>query len=186
MNLYPDPIQPFRPVDFQVKRAELPFEILGHHRLRRQAFVTEQKLFPDDRDANDATAIPIVAVSCLLGDPDEVMGAVRIHETEPGLWWGSRLCVASHLRGDAQLGGELIRFAVGTACGEGCTRFLAHVQARHIRLFERLRWQTLGTLTLHGLPHALMQADLAHYPPVTCPAFRHLPPVLASPERDLR
>ncbi len=184
MSLYTDPIDPFRPADFQVKRAELPFEILGHHRIRHQAFVAEQKIFPnDDRDDNDDIAIPIVAVSCLLGDPDEVMGTVRIHEPEPGHWWGSRLCVASHLRGAAHLGAELICFAVRTANAEGCTVFRAHVQLQNVRLFERLGWRTLGTLGLHNLPHALMQADLARYPPLDLPTLRHLPPIRHHAER---
>ena len=183
MSLYTDPIDPFRPADFQVKRAELPFEILGHHRLRRQAFVTEQQIFSaDDRDANDEIAIPIVAISCLLGDPDEVVGAVRIHETDSGHWWGSRLCVASHLR-SAHLGIELISFAVRTASAEGCTDFRAHVQSRNVGLFERLGWRTLGALTVHDRSHALMQADLAHYPPLDLPTRRHLPPPADLSER---
>jgi putative N-acetyltransferase (TIGR04045 family) len=187
MNLYPDPIAPFRPADFQVKRARLAHEILGHHRLRREAFCLEQRLFADsDRDAVDATAIPIVAISCLLGDPDEVMGAVRIHEPGPGLWWGSRLCVASHLRGAAHLGAELIRFAVRTASAEGCDRFLAHVQLQNVGLFERLHWHRLGERALHGLPHALMQADLAHYPPLDASTIRHLPPVATRPTVERR
>ena len=182
MNLYPDRIDPFRPADFQVKRAQLPHELLGHHRLRREAFCTEQRLFAhDDRDAIDSVAIPIVAVSCLLGAPDEVMGAVRIHEPEPGRWWGSRLCVDSHLRGTAQLGAELIRFAVSTATAEGCDRFLAHIQLQNLLLFERLHWHERGRVTLHGLPHALMQADLAHYPPLDLPTVRHLPPLASHP-----
>ncbi len=180
MNLYTDPIDPFRPADFRVKRAEHGFEILGHHRLRREAFIAEQRIFEtDDRDRCDEVAIPIVAVSCLLGDADEVVGAVRIHEPEPGLWWGSRLCVASHLRGAAHLGAELIRFAVSTANAEGCTPFLAHVQVQNLRLFERLHWRTLDTMTLHGRTHALMQADLARYPPLALPVTRHLPPIAA-------
>ncbi len=182
MNLYTDPIIPFRPADFQVKRAEMPFEILGHHRLRHRTFVIEQCLFEsNDRDANDDVAIPIVAVSCLLGDPDEVMGAVRIHEPSAGHWWGSRLAVASHLRGGAQLGAELIRFAVGTAHAEGCTSFRAHVQSQNVPLFERLAWRTVDELVLHGRPHALMQADLSRYPPISLPTIRHLP--LVSPAR---
>ena len=182
MNLYPDPIAPFRPADFQVKRAETPGEILGHRRLRHQAFVLEQRVFPDhDRDPVDDVAIPIVAISCLLGDPDEIMGAVRIHEPEPGTWWGSRLCVASHLRGSAHLGAELIRFAVCTANAEGAACFHAHVQAQNVRLFERLHWQTLDRITLHGLPHHLMRADLDRYPPLSLPIIRHLPPIARDP-----
>jgi hypothetical protein len=33
-------------------------------------------------------------------------------------------------------------------------------------LFKRLHWTSLSTLDIHGRPHHLMQADLAHYPPI--------------------
>jgi hypothetical protein len=36
-------------------------------------------------------------------------------------------------------------------------------------MFEALHWRALDTCTLHGLQHALMQADLAHYPPAASP-----------------
>jgi putative N-acetyltransferase (TIGR04045 family) len=54
---------------------------------------------------------------------------------------------------------------VSSAHARGCTLFLAHVQAQNRPLFERLHWRHLRDLTLHGRPHALMQADLHHYPP---------------------
>jgi putative N-acetyltransferase (TIGR04045 family) len=183
MSLYCDPIAPFRPADFQVKRAESGFEVLGHHRLRHQAFVTEQGLFAQsDRDGVDEIAIPIVAVSCLLGDPDEVMGTVRIHEAGDGLWWGSRLAVSARQRGGLDLGAALIRFAVGTARAEGGTSFRAHVQLGNVALFERLHWRTLEIVELHGRPHALMEADLAWYAPIALRCVRHLPPL--SRQRD--
>ena len=43
---------------------------------------------------------------------------------------------------------------------------LATVQAANQALFESLHWRTLRSLDLHGRPHVLMRADLAHYPPV--------------------
>ena len=87
----------------------------------------------------------------------------------PGLWWGSRLAVRRAFRQSSQLGTELIRLAVSSAHALGCREFLAHVQAQNVPLFERLHWQVLDEMVLHGRVHALMRADLVHYPPCDTP-----------------
>ncbi len=100
------------------------------------------------------------------GQPDAVIGTVRIH-TEPGdLWWGSRLAVAATHRTVGNIGPALIKLAVSTAHARGCRRFHAHVQSRNELLFRRMHWQRLDEVELHGMPHALMQADLDWYPPI--------------------
>ncbi len=135
--------------------------------LRRQVFCDEQRIFVgDDRDDIDDIAIPIVAVSSFGVAPHDVVGTVRIHEAEPGIWWGSRLAVAADSAGLARSGGSLIRLAVSSAHARGCKRFFAHVQSQNALLFQRLHWTTLGEIELHGRPHHFMQADLAHYPPI--------------------
>jgi putative N-acetyltransferase (TIGR04045 family) len=162
---------PYWPSHFRVKPATDPWEIRDAAALRRQVFCVEQGLFAgDDRDALDAVAIPICAVSSLGVAPDEVVGTVRIHAAGAGVWWGSRLAVAPRFRRVGALGAGLIRVAVSTAAASGCTRFLAHVQERHVPLFEALHWRGLEVLDLHGLPHRRMEADLAHYPPLADPA----------------
>ncbi|SCW94040.1 MSMEG_0567/Sll0786 family nitrogen starvation N-acetyltransferase [Ancylobacter rudongensis] len=159
--------RPFRAADFQVKFATATWEKRGAARLRHEVFCDEQGLFAgDDRDTIDDTAIPIVAVSLLGLLADDVVGTVRIHEAEPGLWWGSRLAVAEDYRKVGALGAALIRLAVSSAHARGCTRFLAHVQAQNALLFRRLHWNMVEEKQLHGRPHVLMQADLAHYPPI--------------------
>lgn len=159
--------RPFRAADFQVKFATQTWEKRGAARLRHEVFCDEQGLFAgDDRDTIDDTAIPIVAVSLLGLLADDVVGTVRIHEAEPGLWWGSRLAVAEDYRKVGALGAALIRLAVSSAHARGCTRFLAHVQAQNALLFRRLHWNIVEEKQLHGRPHVLMQADLAHYPPI--------------------
>lgn len=159
---------PFVASAYRVKLATEAWERAGAAALRRHVFCTEQGLFDgDDRDAVDDVAIPIVALSDLCGMPDAVVGTVRIHQPEPGLWIGSRLAVAAEHRRAGSLGAALIRLAVTTAAARGCLRFQAHVQSRNALLFRRLHWKTLEEVTWHGRPHHLMQADLAHYPP--CP-----------------
>lgn len=162
-----EPVAPYRPSFFRVKFASLPWERAGCAALRRQVFCGEQGIFAgDDRDALDETAIPICALSTLGGDPDAVVGTVRIHEAAPGAWWGSRLAVDREFRRVGALGAGLIRVAVSCAHARGCTRFLAHVQSSNAALFQALHWHSLGETELHGRPHHLMQADLAQYPPM--------------------
>ena len=148
---------------FDVKLAEQDCEIVGALALRRQVFCIEQALFACDIDSVDDCATTIVATS-----PDHgVVGTVRIHESEPSLWFGSRLAVSAEWRRRAGLGAALIRLAVGTAQAHGCDRFLAHVQAQNAAMFEALHWQRLEAGLLHDVPHWLMQADLRYYPPAS-------------------
>ena len=165
-----EPVHPFVSSEFFVKFATEPWERRGAAALRHRVFCDEQRLFAgDDRDAVDAVAIPIVALSSYTVAADEVVGTVRIHEAEPGLWWGSRLAVASDHRRVSALGAALIRIAVSSAHAQGCRTFLAHVQHQNVSLFERLHWDVLDEVELHGRPHARMRADLDHYPPFLTP-----------------
>lgn len=157
--------------EFLIRAATAPWEKAGAAALRHRTFVTEQGIFADhDRDAVDDVALPLVAISTIAAEADEVVGTVRIHEPEPGVWWGSRLAVAPAYRRVGRLGAELIRLAVGTAHGRGCRLFLAYVQERNVPMFERLHWRSLGAVELHGHPHHKMVADLAAYPPIADPA----------------
>lgn len=159
--------RPFRSADYIVRFASEEWELAGAAALRHAVFCREQGAFThDDRDAVDALAIPIVACSMIGGQPDEVIGTVRIHEEAPGLWRGSRLAVAASHRSIGNVGPALIRLAVSSANARGCLRFHAHVQSRNELLFRRMRWRRIEEVDLHGMPHALMEADLAHYPPI--------------------
>jgi putative N-acetyltransferase (TIGR04045 family) len=165
-----EPFNPFVASDFQVKFAIDPWERKGAAALRRQVFCEEQKIFAqDDTDATDAAAIPIVAITSLGVAFDDVVGTVRIHEHDPGIWWGSRLAVATNYRRTGAIGTSLIKLAVSSAHARGCKRFFAHVQSQNALLFQRLHWTTLDHIDLHGLPHHLMEADLAFYPPIRDP-----------------
>ena len=137
-------------------------------RLRRAVFCDEQGLFAgDDVDAIDAHAITLVARPVLNETDDAlgpVVGTVRIHRLESHLWQGSRLAVAAEFRRIGAIGGALIQLAVRSANTLGCERFVAQVQERNVPLFERLHWRSVDAITLHGQPHRLMEAELAHYP----------------------
>jgi putative N-acetyltransferase (TIGR04045 family) len=162
-----EPVKPFIASEYQVKLATETWERDRAFALRRLVFCEEQGIFErDDRDGADALAMTIVAVSLVGVAFDDVVGTVRIHETEPGIWWGSRLAVAPGHRRVASLGAALIRLAVSSAHARGCRRFLAHVQAQNVLMFQRLHWRTLCELDLHGRPHCCMEADLGSYPPV--------------------
>lgn len=161
---------------YQVRWAEAGWEIEQAYALRRAVFCAEQGIFAeDDRDAVDDAAQLLVAVRCdeAAGGPPgargPVVGTVRIHESEPGVWYGSRLAVQAPYRRHSRLGATLIRLAVSSAHALGCRRFLAHVQSQNVPLFRRLHWTTLAEETLLGRPHHLMEADLHHYPPCHAP-----------------
>lgn len=158
--------RPFVPCEFRIKWADSAWEKAEALRLRRAVFCLEQGLFEgDDLDVIDDEAQMLVAIACIGGISDQVVGCVRIHQDQPGLWWGSRLAVHLAFRHYSGLATALIRLAVASARARGCQIFLAHVQSQNQRLFEKLSWRPLRALTLHGWPHQLMQADLAAYPP---------------------
>ena len=156
-----------RSTSVRIKLASSRSEIEAIRTLRRTVFCAEQGIFEhDDTDAIDTIALPIAAVIDTPKGDGEVVGTVRIHQPEPGLWYGSRLAVARHARRIGSVGSGLIKLAVSTAHAYGCHTFLAQVQAQNVLLFERLHWQSLEQIDIHGRPHHLMQADLAYYPPI--------------------
>ncbi len=156
----------YHPSEFRVKHATLDWESTAAYQLRRDVFCHEQGIFlEDDRDAIDETAQLLVALACLCGMPDQVVGTVRIHQEASGRWWGSRLAVHENFRKRGNLGAALIRLAVSSANAIGCDTFLAHVQSQNVPLFRRLRWESLEEETLRGRPHNLMRANLDAYPP---------------------
>jgi putative N-acetyltransferase (TIGR04045 family) len=162
--------QAFVSPDYFIRAAAQPWEVEGVRALRRQVFVTEQGIFNhDDRDDIDDIAMPLVAISTLASEADQVVGTVRIHEDRPGIWRGSRLAVTRSHRRIGRLGSDLIRLAVCTANGRKCDRFLAHVQQQNVPLFQRLHWAPLREVEIHGVPHTEMEADLAAYPPIPDP-----------------
>src|SRR5580704_18142462 len=111
-----DPFPEFLPSEYRVKFATDAWERREAAALRRQVFCDEQGIFAgDDRDAIDDVAIPLVAISSFGVAPHEVVGTVRIHEAEPGTWWGSRLAVLPDYRRLGAVGGSLIRLAVSSA-----------------------------------------------------------------------
>ena len=162
-----DSFGPFAACHFRLKFASEPWEQEGAAALRRKVFCDEQGIFRDhDRDAIDAAAIHLVALSTMAVLADEVVGTVRIHESEPGIWYGSRLAVDRRYRRVGALGAALIRLAVSSAHSMGCVRFFANVQVQNELMFRRLNWDRVSEVELHGQPHVFMQADLAAYPPL--------------------
>ena len=162
-----DSFGPFAACHFRLKYATEAWEQEGAAALRRQVFSDEQGIFSgSDRDAIDDEAIHLVALSTVAVLSDEVVGTVRIHCSDPGVWYGSRLAVDRRYRRVGALGAALIKLAVSSANSLGCVRFYANVQAQNELLFRRLNWDKISDVALHGQPHVFMQADLAAYPPL--------------------
>ncbi|WP_109832679.1 MSMEG_0567/Sll0786 family nitrogen starvation N-acetyltransferase [Reichenbachiella versicolor] len=160
-----------------------PWDQKCYWNLRKNVFCKEQKIFSDsDRDIIDEHAIPIVALDECMGIVHNVIGAVRIDERSPRVWWGSRLCVDKDYRTHSRfntnflfsdepkqiftlsVGGALIYKAVTTANYLGCDQFFAHVQSQNVKFFKRLYWKELDKVIIHGKEHSLMEADLTQYP----------------------
>ncbi len=173
----------YSPHDFVFKIAKTTADLAGFFSVRREIFCDEQKLFyQHDQDLFDEAMIPIVCKTLIAGMEDTVAGVVRIDERKPGIWHGSRLGVAAGFRrihrfspgvavrnlqpcyhGLGALGAGLIYKAVSTANALGCHEFLATVQHQNARFFQRLHWESLGEIQLHGILHVKMRADLSHY-----------------------
>jgi hypothetical protein len=173
----------YSPHDFVFKIAKSPQDLAGFFAVRRAIFCEEQGIFAeDDRDLFDETMIPIICMTLIAGIEDGVAGVVRIDERRPGVWHGSRLGVSAEFRrirhispgvavrnlqpcyhGLGALGAGLIHKAVSTARALGCQEFLATVQHQNARFFQRLHWQPLEEIELHGIPHVRMRADLEFY-----------------------
>lgn len=152
--------------EYTIKWVTLPWERRQAYALRQRVFCQEQGLFEQhDLDEIDSQAKLLVALGTLAGWHEEVVGTVRIHQPRPGIWFGSRLAVDDRFRRQGRLGPMLIRLAVSSAHALGCKEFYAHVQQQNEPLFKRMHWRTLDSITLRGIPHAFMQADLTHYPP---------------------
>ena len=162
-----DSFGPFAACHFRLKYASERWECDGASALRRQVFCEEQRIFDGhDHDEIDQTAIHLVALSTMAVLADDVVGTVRIHQPQPGIWYGSRLAVDRRYRRVGALGAALIRLAVSSANAMGCTRFYAHVQPQNELMFRRLNWDRVAEVDVHGIPHVFMQADLAAYPPL--------------------
>ena len=128
--------------------------------LRRDVFVGEQGLFAgDDRDDTDDDPRRRVLVA---RTPDgSVVGGVRLAPATAGPdigWWrGSRLVVAAGSRSLGGVGSALVRAACAHAEEVGALRFDASVQAAGAVLFQRLGWERVRDLDLHGVPHVLVR-----------------------------
>ncbi len=144
---------------FTFKIAETAKELEEYFRLRHEVFVQEQKIFPEtDVDNYDCDAIHIVAIEESTG---KVVGVVRCYKKEGDTWFGGRLGAAPTYR-NGQVGPGLVRLAVKSVKSRGCKKFLAYIQPQNVKFFERLGWKTVGEpVTYQGLPHQLMEADLA-------------------------
>ncbi|PRY09755.1 MSMEG_0567/sll0787 family protein [Kineococcus rhizosphaerae] len=131
----------------------------AHRRLRREAFVAEQRLFSTD-DHDDADDDPRRRVLVARAADGTVVGGVRLAPCtadDVGWWRGSRLVVAPGARTLGGVGSALVRAACAHAEELGALRFEATVQARNTVLFRRLGWQHVRDVVVQGTPHVLVR-----------------------------
>ncbi|MBB2899337.1 putative N-acetyltransferase (TIGR04045 family) [Kineococcus radiotolerans] len=144
---------------FRVEVAS-PQDEAAYLTLRRDVFVGEQGLFTgDDRDETDDD--PRRRVLVARTPEGRVVGGVRLAPATAGPdigWWrGSRLVVATGARSLGGVGSALVRAACAHAEEVGALRFEASVQAVNAVLFQRLGWERVRELDLHGTPHVLVR-----------------------------
>ena len=76
--------------DFIIRAAAQPWEFSGITELRRQVFVDEQGIFKDhDRDDVDAVALPLVAISTIASEADQVVEP-SVYTKKPHAFGGDR------------------------------------------------------------------------------------------------
>ncbi len=134
-------------------------ELAEHHRIRREVFVHEQRLFvDDDADAHDAAPSTVHVLGMVDGLP---AGTVRLYPVgEDGVWKGDRLAVLRQHR-RSQIGRPLVRLAVRLAAARGGARMTASVQAPNTRFFVLLGWTPVGEpFEMLGAPHQTMTIGL--------------------------
>jgi len=158
----PEPVEaapkeaPAPHIQFSV--AATPEEVRQSLAIRHEVFVAEQGVFQgSDEDAHDAEAIHILAKV-----DGQLAGCVRCYHHSGGVWYGGRLAVLPAFRTQDNIGALLIREAVRTMESRPeVKRFLATVQWRNVRFFQRLGWDKLGkSFLMHGLKHQVMNKRL--------------------------
>jgi putative N-acetyltransferase (TIGR04045 family) len=134
----------------------------AYRKLRRRAFVEEQRLFARD-DTDEWDAHPATVFLTALASDGSVLGGVRLHPAcegggELGWWRGRRLVTRSgpNLRRGV-IGEALVRAACGRALDAGALRFDAHVQSAHSPFFTELGWETIRDVDIGSTPHVLMR-----------------------------
>lgn len=134
-----------------------PDELAAHFAVRREIFVTQQRLFADDRDAHDGDAATLHVVGVVDG---AVVGTVRLYPLGGEEWKGDRLAVLPGARVH-HLGAQLVQFAVAAAGARGGARMVAQVQVPNVRFFERLGWSCDGApAPYRGVMHQPMAIPL--------------------------
>jgi putative N-acetyltransferase (TIGR04045 family) len=89
-----------------------------------------------------------------------MVGGVRCYKSEGTTWFGGRLSAAKDHR-QGKVGAGLVKFAVETIKTTDCETFLAYVQPKNVRFFQRLGWSKIGDVEIYqNQPHQLMQANL--------------------------
>jgi putative N-acetyltransferase (TIGR04045 family) len=141
--------------------AESASDVGAYRRLRREAFVVEQRLFTSS-DADDLDDDPRTVVLVAAAADGMVLGGVRLAprcDPDLGWWTGSRLVTVDAARSSG-VGPALVRAACAHAESAGVLRFDATVQRRYAELFGSLGWVDHGECLVAGQPHVVMRWPL--------------------------
>jgi putative N-acetyltransferase (TIGR04045 family) len=168
--------------DFRIEQATDAAAVDAYRRLRRQAFVHEQRLF-EGHDLDDHDSDPRTVVLVARDRDGVVTGGVRLGPVADGPdigWWaGGRLVVHPDARGHGGVGTALVRAACARAEAEGVLRFEATVQVRNRVSFTRLGWRQVRPVTVAGTPHMLMRWPIGRIAAQTAATKAGLGPLLS-------
>ncbi|HTJ36514.1 MAG TPA: MSMEG_0567/sll0787 family protein [Dactylosporangium sp.] len=172
-----------RQSDFHIGQVAGTAELDAYRRLRRDAFVHEQRLF-EQHDHDDRDDDPRTLVLVARDRTGTVVGGVRLGPVQDGPdigWWaGGRLVVAPGARGPHGIGTALVRAACARAEAEGVLRFEATVQSRNEVLFRRLGWRKVRPVEVAGAPHLLMRWPIGRIAAQATATKAALGPLLAA------
>lgn len=154
-------VHPAAASGFLIREADDRADHDAYRRLRREAFVDDQRLFAHtDADEVDDDPRTVVLVACAADGT--MLGGVRLApvcEPDIGWWTGSRLVTSAGARSTG-VGPALVRAACAHAESDGVLRFEAAVQPRYAPMFTSLGWEHHGQTVAAGTPHALMRWPL--------------------------
>ena len=128
----------FISADIVIKIVSEDWERRQYYRLREATFRDEQQILKEDRDEYDFKAFGIVAIGQMFGEPDRVIGAVRIFPDGKQTWWGGRLCVDPLYRHHRAIGKAQINAAALTGDSLANQRIVVSVQQQNEATVQKL------------------------------------------------
>ena len=138
--------------DFDVRRITQPADLERAFEIRRQVFLVEQKVPPEEEyDEDDKRALHVLA---LTGDEAIATGRLIVDEHYARI---GRMAVVAEYRGHG-VGRAILEELVRAATERGVKRIVLHAQVHAIGFYEALGFEASGAVFDEaGSPHRVME-----------------------------